>query len=144
MMFCILNGVEDTRAASKIRKVALCWSFSRLCSKSCRKLSVMEFDLSTIMLFHPVMVRSRSVLCITHVMSFSMEFVINNETAGAHDYHGVFNTLIRTCGVNTGEEITSRQVVKSVRSPSLYCYATASAGLIRRSFLLCLSPSIRQ
>ena len=39
MMFCILNGVEDTRAASEIRKVASCWSTSRLCSKSFRRLS---------------------------------------------------------------------------------------------------------
>jgi hypothetical protein len=78
----------------------------------------MEFELSTIKLFHPVTVRSRSVLRITHVMSFSLAFVLNNETVWALNYHGFFNTLIRVCGVNTGDAITSKQVVKSVCSPS--------------------------
>ena len=132
------------KSSQRSKNVASCWSTSRLCSKSCRRLSVMELDLSTIKLFHPVTVRSRLVLCITHVVSFSVAFVLDNERVQVLNYHGFFNTLIRICRVNTGDAITSKQVVKSVRSPSLYCYATASAGLIRRSFLLCLSPSIRQ
>lgn len=136
MTFCVLDGVEDTRAASKMRKMHHVGQLRDCMAKAVEGYLWWEFDLSMIKLFCPVTVRSRSVLCIAHVIPFSMAFALNNETVWTLNYHGFFNTIIRICIVNRGEA--------SVRSPSLCCYATASAGLIRRSFLLSLPPSIRQ